>query len=261
MNVSLVTAPTIEPITVQEAKDHLRIATFDDDAYIATLITVAREEVEDITRRAIMTQTWDYFIDGFPDGYGITLPFGRLASVTSVKWKDEDGVETNLTKTLTAFAASDVSASTKTKVTSAAHGYSDADMVYIYGTTSYDGAWSITNVTTNTFDITTAFVADDATGYASTDYIMETNGDGYGQIVLPADVYWPDDTLYVSNPIAIRFVCGWTTRPLVPSRIKGAIKLLISDMYESRGEDVVGTAQTVIKSTTADRLLASLRLW
>jgi len=193
MNASLVTAPVLEPISVLEAKEHLRVITNDEDEYISTLITAAREEVEDITRRVIMTQTWDYFLDEFPDEDYITLPFGKLASVTTVKWKDEDAAETTLTVT--------------------------------------------------------------------TDYLVETNGDGYGRIVLPVDVYWPSDELYVSNPISIRFVAGWTTRALVPSRIKSAIKMLVSDMYESRGEDVIGTAQTVIKSLTADRLLASLRLW
>ncbi|MDD5169783.1 MAG: phage gp6-like head-tail connector protein, partial [Syntrophales bacterium] len=66
-------------------------------------------------------------------------------------------------------------------------------------------------------------------------------------------------TLYPSNPIKIRFVCGWTTAALVPYRIKAAIKMICSKLYESRGEDVLG--QTVTEDKAVDRLLIGERLW
>lgn len=49
-------------------------------------------------------------------------------------------------------------------VTSAAHGLSNGDVVTISGTTNYNGTFEITNVTTNTFEITDTWVANDATG-------------------------------------------------------------------------------------------------
>jgi len=49
-------------------------------------------------------------------------------------------------------------------VTSAAHTLIAGNVVMIAGTTSYDGTYYISNVTTNTFDITATWVADDATG-------------------------------------------------------------------------------------------------
>jgi len=49
-------------------------------------------------------------------------------------------------------------------VTSAAHGLSKDNVVTINGTTSYNGTFSIRNVTTNTFEITDTWVANDATG-------------------------------------------------------------------------------------------------
>ncbi len=232
-----------------------------EDDLLNELITTARLDVENDTARAIMTQTWDYFPKDWPAGDRIKIPWGNLQSVTSVKWKDTDGVETNLTKTLTAFAASSITPLTKTKVTCAAHGFDEGDTVYIDGTTSYDGAWVVSNVTTNTFDITMVFVADDATGTATEDYIVETNGDQCGFVVLPDGGSWPSDSLYPSNPICIRFVAGYgATAASVPSTIKQAIKRRCVNLHANRGDDVVG--QTVSEDKTYSRLINAVpKLW
>ena len=62
---------------------------------------------------------------------------------------------------ITAFA--DGGSGTVT-VTSAAHGLANGDKVHIYGTTSYNGVFAVSAVTTDTFKITTTWVANDATG-------------------------------------------------------------------------------------------------
>lgn len=75
---------------------------------------------------------------------------------------------------------------------------------------------------------------------ALADYLVETNADQCGFIVLPYGGSWPSFTAYPSNPITIRFVCGWTTAALVPSMAKSAILLRCAKHYENRGEDVIG---------------------
>lgn len=65
------------------------------------------------------------------------------------------------TGSITAFADN---GSGGTTVTSAAHGLSNGKIVSISGTTSYNSTYTITGVTTDTFDISETFVADDATG-------------------------------------------------------------------------------------------------
>jgi hypothetical protein len=70
-----------------------------------------------------------------------------------------DGYETGKTITAMASGGTDI-----TTITSAAHKRLSGDTVTIAGTTSYNGTFTITNITTNTFDIPTAFVANDATG-------------------------------------------------------------------------------------------------
>ena len=161
-----------------------------EDTWLNDAISAAREHVEDITGRALLTQTWYYYLDQFPDEDYIVLPFGNLQSVTSVKYKDCDGTETTMTVT---------------------------------------------------------------------DYIVETNGEGCGRIVLAYGKSWPSFVPYPSNPITIEFVCGWTAAASIPKKIKQAILMICANLYANRGEGVIG--QTVSEDKTALKLLASSRLW
>jgi len=92
----------------------------------------------------------------------------------------------------------------------------------------------------------------------TTDYLVETNGDQCGRIVLPYGGSWPSVTLYPSNPITIEFVCGWTSAALIPSKIKSAIKLMIEDLYRMRG---VTYDKQLYESKVVDALLYPKRLW
>ncbi len=75
---------------------------------------------------------------------------------------------------ITAFATSD--GGTKTKVTVAGHGLVNGDVITLANTTSYDGIYNIEQVTTNTFVIQAAWVADDGAqvGHAAA-YLTNTN--------------------------------------------------------------------------------------
>ena len=92
MNISLVTAPTAEPVDLDEAKLHLRVDINDDDVLIESLILVARRISEGISNHKIITQTWNIFMDAFPGSSTFYLPksLAPLASVTHIKYTDED---------------------------------------------------------------------------------------------------------------------------------------------------------------------------
>ena len=60
------TPPAVEPVTLSEAKAHLRVDSTDDDAYIATLITAAREWVEAYLDRTLVHTQWVMRFDRFP---------------------------------------------------------------------------------------------------------------------------------------------------------------------------------------------------
>lgn len=94
LRLSLVTAPTAEPVSVGEAKLHARIDEAADDALVQALIVAAREMCETYTRRAFVTQTWKMFLDAFPDGAEIELPRAPLIGVTHIKTYDDADAET-----------------------------------------------------------------------------------------------------------------------------------------------------------------------
>jgi uncharacterized phiE125 gp8 family phage protein len=90
----------------------------------------------------------------------------------------------------------------------------------------------------------------------NTDYIVETNGDQCGRIVLPYATTWPSFTAYPSNPIEIQFVCGWDDTDEIPQKIKSAIKLICGDLYGNR-EGQVLSGQDYRKNNTVINLLNS----
>jgi uncharacterized phiE125 gp8 family phage protein len=92
MALTLVTPPASEPIALQEAKEHCRIDGTDEDALMAGLITAARDYVENVTGRQLVTATWDLTLDRFPCWpYAIDMPRAPLQSVTSISYVDTDG--------------------------------------------------------------------------------------------------------------------------------------------------------------------------
>lgn len=90
LKTALVTDAAVEPVTVAEVKNHLRVTDNQEDSLIAGLIISARKVVEQITRRALINQTWRLYLDEFPADSHIELPFPPLVSVTSVKYYDEN---------------------------------------------------------------------------------------------------------------------------------------------------------------------------
>jgi len=61
------TPPAVEPVTLAEAKAHLRVDTSDDDAYVQNLVTSAREWCEQYLDRTLVHTQWVMRFDKFPD--------------------------------------------------------------------------------------------------------------------------------------------------------------------------------------------------
>lgn len=96
MALKLITAPSIEPVSLTEMKSYLREVTTDHDTTLTNLIASARDYVEKMTGRALLTQTWELTLDDWPARDYIELDYPPLASVTSIKYTDSAGVENTL---------------------------------------------------------------------------------------------------------------------------------------------------------------------
>lgn len=88
----LLTPPAAEPFTLDEVKRHLRVEIDEDNDLISSYLTSARQTVEETTRRALISQTWEFQFDGWPEGDEIfRIPFPPLGSVTKIEYLDEAG--------------------------------------------------------------------------------------------------------------------------------------------------------------------------
>ncbi|HNW09988.1 MAG TPA: head-tail connector protein [Candidatus Rifleibacterium sp.] len=95
LKYKITTQPAAEPVTLAEAKVHLRIIDdTEQDSLIEALIGVAREYAENVTGRALITRTVTAVCDAFPVGDSIELPVGPLVDVTSVNYTDTDATTT-----------------------------------------------------------------------------------------------------------------------------------------------------------------------
>jgi len=96
MAVVLTEAPAVEPISLAEAKAHLRIDAADEDALLTSLITAARMFVERTLGVALITQGWSYFLDYWPPSCCVTLPIVPVQSVGAVTLHHGTGGSTTL---------------------------------------------------------------------------------------------------------------------------------------------------------------------
>ena len=106
MPLQLVTPPAGEPVSLAEAKQHLRVDGGDDDLLIGSLITAARQAAETKTGRQLITARWKLVLDAFPGpslmqsatgtsfslpGHAILLAKCPVQSAVSIEYLDMNG--------------------------------------------------------------------------------------------------------------------------------------------------------------------------
>lgn len=99
-NYKRTTDPTVEPLTLDEAKGYAKIdADYDDDTINDILIPTARIWCENYTERAFITQTWTLKLNQFPwDDSPIELEWPNLISITSFGYTDTAEASQTLTE-------------------------------------------------------------------------------------------------------------------------------------------------------------------
>ncbi len=102
----LLEGPAVEPVTLAEAKAHLRLDGDAEDDIVAALIAAARSAVETETRRVLIAQNWRAVLDEVL-AEPMVLPIAPVLSVEAVRTRDRDGVATLLPLASYAFDAGD----------------------------------------------------------------------------------------------------------------------------------------------------------
>jgi len=100
MAIKVITPPVIEPISIEEAKMHLRITDNDSDLIIESMIRQAREFCENFQNRKYITQTLEMVLDSFPNER--CIPFRNcspIQSVESVKYYNTNSQEYEFSST------------------------------------------------------------------------------------------------------------------------------------------------------------------
>lgn len=90
MPLILMSGPSVEPITVAEAKAHCRIDHDAEDMLISSLILAARLHVEHNLDLALVSQSWSLYLDAWPGGAHVELPLAPLIGVEAIKTYDAD---------------------------------------------------------------------------------------------------------------------------------------------------------------------------
>jgi uncharacterized phiE125 gp8 family phage protein len=96
-------APTVEPVSLDDARAHCRVYSTDEDGYLSGLLVKARRYVERVLDRQLITATWQLDLEGFPDE--IELRKLPVSSIDKIEYADPDtGVMTELAVTQYQYA-------------------------------------------------------------------------------------------------------------------------------------------------------------
>ena len=85
MALILTSGPSVEPVSLAEAKAHLRVDGTAEDTLIGSLIVTSRLHVEAALGLALITQSWSYFVDAWPKGTELRLPLRPVQAIAAVQ--------------------------------------------------------------------------------------------------------------------------------------------------------------------------------
>ncbi len=91
MTITLLTPPALEPVTLADMRQFLRLDSDREDSLLTGLIKAARETLEQQAGLALINQTWRLYADHWPRHGLITICKYPVRSIVSATAYAEDG--------------------------------------------------------------------------------------------------------------------------------------------------------------------------
>ncbi|MBS0241934.1 MAG: phage head-tail connector protein [Proteobacteria bacterium] len=91
MSLVMTSGPALEPVSLIEAKAHLRIDSSAEDALIQSLIVTSRLHIEAALGLALIAQSWSLLLDRWPKNGRLQLPVRPVLTVSQVRVWTEQG--------------------------------------------------------------------------------------------------------------------------------------------------------------------------
>lgn len=86
-----VDGPAVEPVSLAEARAHLRLDDTHEDDLVAALIEAGRLLLESATRLAFIKQSWRLILEEAPRGMRLHLPLAPIIAITEIRALDAQG--------------------------------------------------------------------------------------------------------------------------------------------------------------------------
>lgn len=299
MQLTLVTAPTADAVTLAEVRQWLNFTSglTEEDAALETLVDEVYDYVENQTNRKILTQTWKVTLDANEISDTIRLPLVPTASMSTtdaIVTTDDAGDNTTVATTNYRLRAGENPRIVLTRNGSWPSDMRDHDSMAITVVCGYGGAvlphvgWvpvSTTSTTLNDMGVSGTF-----TGTAKSMMEIEIDAEGtpdtfkFRQITRKANgekIYgaWTN-TVAITGSAQTCGTCGlkitfsattghtlgdaWTGQwyEVLPLRIKMALKGMILHFYQTKGRGVGETVSGQLISTprVLQHMIDSLRV-
>jgi len=212
-----------------------------EDTLLEALITAVRQDAEDFQNMAYLEQTWELWLDGFPDKDFIKIPLPPLYVPVITAGSFSTGTTYRIvTVGNTDFTLIGASANTVGIVFTATGAGSGTGTATASGIIKYYGT--------------------DDTEYSMSgaDYIVDDKSEP-GRIVLAYGKSWPSTTLRTANGVCVTFIAGYGDEASdVPRNIWVGMLLLLGHYYENR--EAVTSGQKIELPMGAQSLLWKKRM-
>ena len=221
--LAIVAPAEVYPITVADAKGHLKITHSLEDAHISNLIAAATAWAQDHTSRILVATQVTFSFDRFPQN-------GEAAWLRGDHFHDVYYIPASV-------FSRPMDASARNRSMLLPGGYVSA--VYDISYTDVDGnPQTLTGPTSDT---------------PGTDYQEDLTDDEWPQIFPARESDWPGVQSGLINAAQVDYLVGWADETEVPDNIKQAIRFKLGDLYTIRDTADAGSKSKLL--TAAEDLL------